>query len=569
MNRERNPERFKLLKHSRIPRFDIQHPVPPESRAFLASQRSLVQLAWIVHWGLVEVKSHPETKVSAIAFINPGKSSPMVRSPLYAVFVTTMVFAAFDSARAETTVADSVQMLPSGANSVAIVRLSQILESKRAVEEGWEETLEERFLSGAAAIPPHIDNLVVGSLIHLTIPEEVWSASLFPLPEGVTLKQIAENHSSQVEKLGRRDSVRLDRGAYIAAVNEDLVGVYVPAHRQDAARWFESVSQRMKSPSSTYLTQASEIDSHILMAIDLKEMVDPTMLRRKLQEESRFTKYASLADKLVPLIAGIQGATLTINFDQSIAAELTLDFNNSVGDSVFSIKSVLIAVLEDLGASIEEFASAQATASGKSVVLTCELSEASFRQIISLISLPPQPGTTPPAPEPAITKTIRNSPVKDSAEATADYVEAVNKMIDDLEKANRRATNYERTILWHEKFADKIDDLDRTNVYPAALEYGAKIADAFRALAASLRGQAVEVDAQQRSIVYNRQYDPGWVSANVWGGVGVRNASVNVTSNLEEVRRKQADAVAAGSKDRIAIWNMIQNERARISRRSE
>ncbi|TWT35049.1 hypothetical protein KOR42_52860 [Thalassoglobus neptunius] len=484
------------------------------------------------------------------------------------VFALSLSFGFSNPASGQPSIAERVEMLPSGTNTITIVRLSEILETNRAIEEEWEAQLEERFLSGAAAIPPHIDNMVVGSLLHLTVLEEVWSATTFPLPAGTTMETIAKAHETSVESLLGRDSVRIDDRAYVTTVSSDLAAVYVPAHRQDAARWFRSLASGTTSLNSEYLKKAASTEGHVVMMIDLTAMVDPVVFRRQLKEESRYKKFASVADTLVPLVSGVRGAKLVMNVDEKISATLDIDFSSEVGKSVFSVKAILLAILDDLGASISELTSAEITANGPVATLKCELSESSFRQIVSLISLPPKTSheSVPSPPEPELTGPVDDKPQPDSGKATADYVKAINKMIDDLEVSNRRANNYERTILWHERFADRIDDLDRTGVSSLAIEYGEKIANAFRAIAASLQGQAVEVNTQQRSIVYNTHYDPGWVEASVWGGVGVRNPSVNVTSNLEEVRRNQAAAVAAGSKDRIAIWQMIRDERSRMSR---
>lgn len=472
------------------------------------------------------------------------------------------------NAHAQTSIDEQVRRLPPGANTLSIVRLHNILESARASEGQWKAALESRFLSGAGAIPPHVDNLVVGSLVHLSVPEEVWSASLVPLDQGMSLDQIAKNHGANVETLAGRDTIELGQNAFISSITPELAAIYSPAQRQDASRWFNQVAAGTDGNITQYLTAAAKNPAHLVMAIDLANMLDPEILRRHLTEDSRFKKYAQLADQLVPLIASLQGVTLAIQVDDQIAANVSIDFGRDVGTSAFSIKSIFLALLDDLGASIEEFTTAKVTADGSTVNMTCDLSDASFRQIVSLIMLPPKPGTVPQS-APNTTKVAeppKPAPPNDPDKATKDYIAAVNKMIDDLQRANRRATDYNRTILWHQKYADKIEALDRTDVSSEVLDYGQIIASAFRALAASLSGQAVEVNAQQQALVYNQHFDPGWSYSDIWGNGGGRRPSVNVTSNLEEVRRNQAAAVTAGTKDRDAIWLMILDERAKFQR---
>ncbi len=67
-------------------------------------------------------------------------------------------------------------------------------------------------------------------------------------------------------------------------------------------------------------------------------------------------------------------------------------------------------------------------------------------------------------------------------------------------------------------------------------------------MAASLKGVAVEVDTVGKSLVWKSTFDPGYTEANIWGGLGYRAPSVQVDSNLQQVREKQADAVIAAKR---------------------
>ena len=60
--------------------------------------------------------------------------------------------------------------------------------------------------------------------------------------------------------------------------------------------------------------------------------------------------------------------------------------------------------------------------------------------------------------------------------------------------------------------------------------------------------------------------DPGWVSANYWGGFGYAPPSVKMKSNLSEVREKQAAAVEKGRLDRSKIWDMIREDQAKMQK---
>ncbi|MEZ6146827.1 MAG: hypothetical protein R3B91_15705 [Planctomycetaceae bacterium] len=74
----------------------------------------------------------------------------------------------------------------------------------------------------------------------------------------------------------------------------------------------------------------------------------------------------------------------------------------------------------------------------------------------------------------------------------------------------------------------------------------------------------MKINAEQGTLTYDVNYTPGWASVNIWGGVGYGESAVNVTSNLREVREKQAAAIEQGAGEREQIWLMIENERATL-----
>jgi len=100
-------------------------------------------------------------------------------------------------------------------------------------------------------------------------------------------------------------------------------------------------------------------------------------------------------------------------------------------------------------------------------------------------------------------------------------------------------------------------------VEPELLEFGHRVSERLRALAASLRGQSVSVNAEQQTLVYNYNYDPGWAAASYWGAVGYRAPTFKYDSNLQQVRERQAAAVVKGSQQRITVWNLITSDRSR------
>jgi len=136
-------------------------------------------------------------------------------------------------------------------------------------------------------------------------------------------------------------------------------------------------------------------------------------------------------------------------------------------------------------------------------------------------------------------------------------------VLKDLTRANRSAKDYARTATWHDNFANKIDQLSTISVDPDLVAYGTAVSSQLRSIAASLRGVGIEVNTLNNAVVYNTKVNPGWEQVG-WWTYGYQPATWEVTSNLATVREQQASPVAAGAKDREAVWVMINNERAQI-----
>lgn len=464
--------------------------------------------------------------------------------------------------------AELVRLLPAEANAIAIVRVADILKTERAVREQWAQRQAEEFLSGAAVVPPTVQLLVVGSLVHPSVPEEVWTTGLVSLPESTPFDAVAKLEGGTIQDLAGRPSVRSARDAVFVDLRPGLVGVRTPAFRQEAARWVRQISQPIGGGIAPSLLNAAEQPGHIVLAMDLRDMLDPERALAHLAGQA-YVSQPSTRVHLGSQLVRIQSGLLTITVGDTLEAEVVFTFADDLEESAKVFHRVFLDVLGDLGIGIDEFAEAKATVDGKQLRLQTTLTEAGLRRILSLIVAPlpsraamanrtNETETAPAAPAPS---TPRARPQANPSQV---YLTAVNKAIDDLKVANRRAKDYERTATWHDNFARRIDNLPVGGVDKELLDYGRSVAGGMRALAASLRGQKVDIDAQARTFTYNVHFDPGWTAINYWGGAGYRAPTAGFDSNLQDVRSRQAEAVAAGAEQRREIWLSIDNQRGAI-----
>jgi len=473
--------------------------------------------------------------------------------------IVVLCFASTISTHADEKAAGFARMLPAEANTVSVVHLKKILDSSRGKREGWSEKQEERFLDGHVGLPPWVDTFVMGSLTRPGVPEEVWAAAVIDVPSGKTLQSIADENNLSVSKLADWPALETTSGAYLVELADRHLAGYRPSHRQEAVAWLRTINGDHPTVSDYLLTAAGANDD-IVMSIDLKDMFDVQFVESYLQQDKRFASQHGLIPRLTPLLSTLRGVTMTIDIGETSQCEVMIDFGDEVGPLSAIAKTLFITAVEDAGAHIEEFRQAKISTQGESVSLKCELTDESVMRILSVIVPPRVPQQQFAATTPETTEKPTEESVSDEARAARRYVRAVNDMISDLRRASERIDSYQKTIAWHQAYARKIEQLSTRNVPQELVDIGAKVANEFRALARSLTGQAVEVDARNKSVVYNYNVDPGWWSANIWGGAGYSPTVVKVDSNLEEVRGKQAEAVIKGAKDRDQIWQMIEEQ---------
>jgi hypothetical protein len=468
------------------------------------------------------------------------------------------------SAQSAEDAAALVAMLPDGANALAIVRVGDILQSPRSQQEGWSKAADEKFMAGAGGIPSWVKCLTVGYQIRLAVPDRLWAAGVASVPENMTIQDVAQRENMPVESLSGVPAVHGRRNAYILQIGPGLIGLWKPAVRQEAARWADTLARRRSGMANPYLAQAATAPGDLVLAMDLSNTFDPVNVRAHLDMNRELDSVAGARDQLQSLLLSLRGATFSAMIKDQSTAQVRFDFDQEVGTLGLYLKSFFIDAVQQMGTAIDDFDHSDVRAEGKSLILTAGLSDESLRRIMSLIVSSPDMAKMKAAPAP----TPGSTPSVGGADVTASqrYYRAVNRTIDDLQKASRRTNDYARTATWHENFAMRINDLPEQGVDPDLIAYGNSVGMKLRALARSLRGQSVEVNAAQGTLTYDATYTPGWASVNVWGGIGYGEPAYNYKSNLQQVREKQAAAVTSGTKQRDDLWGMIVEERTAIQR---
>jgi len=466
---------------------------------------------------------------------------------------------------ADETVATLLPYLPESSNVVAVIRVDKVLNSLRGQAEGWAGKQQEKFLAGASSIPPQVGTIVIGMQVRPQTSELVSSIGLASIPQGVQLQSISEREGdASVDTIGGHAAVQSKYNAFYVELSKTVLAIVSPAARQEASRYVRHVTSvaRTQIPEG-YVGSAAQLDHHIVIAMDLVDLGNPVRIRKDLERLEGVAGKPAVRDELLELIATAQGVRFCADVTDTTQATLSVDFEKQPGPSAIALQGMLLRIISDAGLHVSELDEATAAITGKSLVLTMpKFSDASLRLVLSLVTpsapVPEVAATTSPAPR-------TSTPAVPEATQSLRYFRTVNQALDDLKQANSRNRDPGKNATWYENIAKKIEKLPSRGVDPELLAYGAEMSQRLKALAASLRGVAIEVNTVQKTIVWNSKFDPGYTEANVWGGYGYRAPSVQYDSNLQQVRERQAEAVIRGEKDRTNAWLMIDEERQQVA----
>jgi hypothetical protein len=388
------------------------------------------------------------------------------------------------------------------------------------------------------------------------------SLALIPVDNSVNSETLARRENGVVQPMGDRAVVLSPRRGYMGVPSAGILGISSTLPRQDFARWFRMAQRPEKPAVSQYLQDvvAAHKDAHILIATDLQDLFDPTAARLALQQAGAAKEGAGL-DTLVRVLTGARGLVFTARIGEKSQATVRIEFAVPMAGFLAAFQALWPKAMEATGFEVSEFKAATAKADGKAVVLTAELSDTSLRRILSLVRAPGDAVASPGG------GAAVRSP-KESAQLAASlrYYRAVNAALDDLRaQGGARSKDYARSAMFFDTYANKVERLSVKDVDPVLVQYGNSVAAKLRAMAGSLRGLKVQLEAYDDYKSTTWAAGGGFAWRTRWGRFGY-GPDVTVSTNVEELNQKQAEAVAALEPERAKIWGVLESDRSAIRR---
>lgn len=465
--------------------------------------------------------------------------------------------------------ADLARRLPRGVSCVAYINVESLLGSKLGTEENWRAKLSDAYAIRPLVVPPSAQHVVSASRIAPGNLEPLWEVSVIQVSRTLSMERIAKEASGFPESLGRTMAAWTPANAYFVRLDSKLLGVVYPADRQFAARWSEQPDSSSESLSPYLQAAISEVGpkTGYLFALDLQDAVSPKRVRRRLdmEEFDCLSGKSFDARKISDIIASLKGLKLTVEVDSDIDGRCVIEFGHRVAPLAEFAKPLVLEVLDQAGASIEDLGQWTITAKDTSILAGGKLSTEGLRRLCSVVN-PPSPTQTDDesdasaaeTPEPAAAASIAAQ-----AAASKRYYGAVAKVLDGFEKRVRTAESLSKSATFLARDARTISRLPILNVDPELIRWGADVNSKLLDVASVLGVGGLQVRARAESVAdarYNTErYTPGeTVITDPNDEVDRRNTVRQRRAAVAEEKAKAVQQAVAALKDMEASRSHIR-----------
>jgi hypothetical protein len=447
---------------------------------------------------------------------------------------------------------DLLARLPESANTIAVINVKAVREQTPSDERqgsGFE-------IVAGMIIPPPVDVIVYATNLTTGELNSRNTTGVIRLNRDATLDEVVDRVRGSVISLGGTSVVTHPTRGYFAMIAPNLLAFARQVSRQEFARWFQYARTNRKVQLSKYLSEAvAAADAPVFGALDMEEQLDAKRVHERLLASSTMKGHSKEEiDALAALVTGMRGITLTVRGRALNEAEVRFDFSAPVGDRADLIKLLFTEALDDIGTSLREFRNGKAVADGATVKLTTRLSGDGLIQIMSIFT-PPLP-----SPKPAAEPKLEANGV--SLQATQRFFNSVNRIIDDVRQRTRSLVtddlattirNYNNAATRFETAAKQIESVSTRYVDSDMVKFGDTQAAKLRALAMSMRGVVIDVNALESGTTVF------WTGGWWWGGGAI-------DTNIPAIRQKQAETVANDANRRLEIMAWMDSDRTQILR---
>lgn len=455
------------------------------------------------------------------------------------------------SVHAETP-ATLMKWIPADANAVAIVDVESLFQTPLALRENLRQKMTDAFVNHELSVPPESKRVIFASQLGLSSPfQSEWDLGVIEFAQTPSFAAIARREGGQLDTLAGQSAIRLAHGTTAVELAPGVILGTTQQNRQVVSRWVATAKKTAGPQAAPYLVQAvGQISaaSPLVLALDLSECVTVPAARA----------FLTTQEPLKKLLASVKGATLAFRFGDRREGTLRVDFGKPAADAKPYAKYLLGAVLNEVGAGLDDFDNWSAEVTGTSVTWTGEISTVGLRQIVSLIA-PSSGHRDLSAEETSPSAATSPEAIKDTT--SQKYFRSVKGLIDELHQTLNKTRN--NHAVWFERYARKIDDLPIKDIDKDLLTFGGNVSNSFRYQAQAKRMAGVRSGVREAQPNY--QTNSGYNSVGPYGTYGTYSWSTTVRVEPERGQIRTEENAAA-TQVRISEWKQIEDGMVQVRR---
>ncbi len=408
---------------------------------------------------------------------------------------------------------DLVGQIPRSANAVVLLNMEKAKASPLGLQEHWKENVEKAFEDGLVRVPPQATRFVMASQIDFESEEPYWEAAVIDLDQGLAMAQVVKARGGAEEKIEGLPAALLQNGTYVLQLGPKRLAAMRPGNRQTVVRWMRDVRKRSPPPLSPYLQKAAvysdEAGSEIIMAIDLEgamsweRVCDYLAKHKKSLREWQGKGESSISLTVAArVVSSVRGIRIGVRIGEQPTARIVVDLSDEAYLLAGIAKPLLLQILSDNGALINDFQSWTVQAAGSEILLSGRLSSKGLRELLSVVDSPVGDDFSA-AKE---TDASPGQPQATQAEKSRRYFRTIMDMADDLKDDMKNAANLASTQLFFERYAKRIERMPILGIDEDLLKYSAYVANALGQSSMAIKTMGIQSGVRQASIIPSWDY---------------------------------------------------------------
>ena len=484
--------------------------------------------------------------------------------------VTFITFSVALAGLARAQFTELLAKIPPSANTVVVLDAEEIFASDVATREGWKQRYESAYSDAPLLLPPGAHQFVLAAELELATMKPRWEVAVTRLADDPSMNLIARTVGGERDTVADLEAIATPRNSLIVKFGPHVFGMMRPDNRQAVARWIRAAAASDSVNLSPYLVAAAgapdRVGTEIIMAIDLTDALSRDRVRKAVAKSPTLTGKSIDLDAAADVLASIRGVALGVRVTDGTCGKLKVDFGQDVGVLADVAKPLLLEVLREAGAEIDEMADWKVEVGPNRIALDGELTASGLRRLFSFLEIdatavaaPPQAGPSEPS----------GSADEVDPYLSRDYFQSITKYLNDL-KHERGAVGYASIALWFDKYAKRIDRLSILHVDKELVDYGGYVVARLRDCVEAIRGSSIRSGARSAQVL-GGAVGSGYYGYD-YGGYQVFSSAANYASAqvgaVEQERRAiRAQERGQSSTDVRAMIREMQEETSKIRRK--